>query len=95
MRECRKYDRFSSVALSCHREIVPEVILYYYDVYCNNKNIILVRFINHVSLLLSFLPLSHMLSPSHHDFWNLLKQRKDKAENIYDELRNNYRNTLK
>lgn len=28
---------FSSVALSCHREIVPEVILYYYDVYCNNK----------------------------------------------------------
>lgn len=37
MRECREYDRFSSVALSCHREIVPEVILYYYDVYYNNK----------------------------------------------------------
>lgn len=35
--ECPEYDCFTTVALSCHREIVPEVILYYYDVYCNNK----------------------------------------------------------
>lgn len=35
--ECPEYDCFTSVALSCHREIVSEVILYYYDVYCNNK----------------------------------------------------------
>lgn len=35
--ECLEYDCFTTVALSCHREIVPEVILYYYDVYCNNK----------------------------------------------------------
>lgn len=37
IRECPEYDCFTTVALSCHREIVPEVILYYYDVYCNNK----------------------------------------------------------
>lgn len=37
IRECPEYDYFTTVALSCHREIVPEVILYYYAVYCNNK----------------------------------------------------------
>lgn len=37
IRECPVYDCFTTVALSCHREIVSEVILYYYDVYCNNK----------------------------------------------------------
>jgi hypothetical protein len=46
MRECRVYrDRFSSVALSCHREIVPEVILYII-MFIATINIILVRFIN-------------------------------------------------
>lgn len=38
-------DRFSSVALSCHREIVPEVILYIIT-FIATINIILVRFIN-------------------------------------------------
>lgn len=37
IQECPEYDCFTTVALSCHREIVPEVILYYYDVYYNNK----------------------------------------------------------
>lgn len=64
---------FSSVALSCHREIVPEVILYFYDVYCNNKYYIstfyksrvfitvglylLSRFIFHLNHLVFYCPL--------------------------------------
>lgn len=43
-------DRFSSVALSCHREIVPEVILYII-MFIATINIILVRFINRLTLL--------------------------------------------
>lgn len=51
MRECREYNRFSSAALSCHREIVPEVILYYYDVYCNNKYYISTFYKSHAFII--------------------------------------------
>lgn len=56
-------DRFSSVALSCHREIVPEVILYII-MFIATINIILVRFINRLTLI-TVVPTPIVHLPSH------------------------------
>lgn len=65
-RECQAI--FSFVALSCHREIVPQRWYYYiiiYMMFIATINIILVRFINYTSLYYIYILLSSSLSSCH------------------------------